>query len=107
MVRGGRQFSRPVGRAVSGRGGPGRGRGNGRTRGFHVAGFVVPMLSFREGEPAFTPNLGAYAGYSFHLADVIKVSLKLGAICMIDDVTQITDTGHFWPHVSFEVGYMF
>ena len=76
-------------------------------QGFHLAGFISPMVLFHgDGRPVFSPNIGAYAGYSLHFWNRLKISLKLGGIFQVDDLSTSLE-GMFLPHISAEFGYMF
>lgn len=80
---------------------------NPESRGFHVASFTTVMKMFGEEKSYISPTTGSYAGYSFHFYDTIKLSLKLGGMYTFKENLQSFPDGYVFPHMSFEVGYMF
>jgi hypothetical protein len=79
---------------------------NPEAKGFHLAAFVTPGIMFKDRKAEFSPNLGAYLGYSFHFWNAIKLSLKAGGMLMFSGAGPGFKTEPY-PHVSFETGYMF
>jgi hypothetical protein len=77
------------------------------SKGFHLALFYSSMAMFDATSVFYSPAIGAYAGYSFHFFETIKLSLKLGGLYTLRRNFTEFPKGDISPHVSFEIGIMF